>query len=114
MTHYQRSGASSRSRVVVARYPWRCFACICDGPTGLWRNRFWTAPAISSPWVESLMGNISTPTGILSPGEGMRMYSATLYSIILVMEMHVGGSGRLVVDLYHPHIWRHIYFTRGG
>ena len=47
-------------------------------------------------------------------GGGMCVYSATLSTIILAMEIQAGGGGWLVAALYHTCICHHVYFTQGG
>ena len=47
-------------------------------------------------------------------GGGLHVYRANISAVILVIDIWEGGGGRLVADLYHPHIRHHASFTRGG
>ena len=61
-----------------------------------------------------LLGTDLYPPVHPPPGDGMCVYRATLYAVILEREIRTEGGGRLVVELYHTSIHCHTSLTRGG
>ena len=53
-------------------------------------------------------------TGILSPGGGTRLYSATLSSVIRSSATQAGGGARSTAALYHLCMQYHASWMRGG
>ena len=92
-----------------------CTSRIRDGPPERLLRRRLTAHSISpSSGTESLTIKGFIVTGMLSPGDGICLYSANLSAAIRSSVTRAGGGAWSTADLYHPWIRCQASWMRGG
>ena len=87
----------------TAIHSFRSSARIHDVPPARLLRRRLTAHSISpSSGTPYFTSKDSISTGMLSPGGGIHLYSATLSAIIRLSVSQAGGGARSTAALYHP------------
>ena len=87
-------------------HPFRCSACIPEGPLErLFRSLRTTHSISSSVGTESSTWNVSMNRGLFSPGGCPFQYRSTCSVVIRLGVTQAGSVDRLTTALYHPFIW---------